>query len=225
MGDGPGRHKESDTTEQLTHILLSFPSSQLVSWSCVWSAANRLSIKGALLLLALRLAAGRPSWALRTEVVSAEPSPQEKHVCAISSLGLSLWPSGLAPPPLCCWSLQRACLRGPGTAPPAWPWARPGDRRLLHEAQTLECGRGTTCLFSDWWLGWVCRLGRFILYFLISMSRKIVCIWARVYVFLKDMSYFYRQTQTVIVNPIRRRSSSRMSLVRKKENYNCLVLF
>ena len=43
--------------------------------------------------------------------------------------------------------------------------------------------------------------------------------------FLKDMSYFYRQTQTVIVNPIRRRSSSRMSLVRKKESYNCLCLF
>ena len=77
------------------------------------------------------------------------------------------------------------------------------------------------------WLmtGWVCRLGRFILYFLISMSRKSVCIWARVYVFLQDMSYFYRQTQTVIVNPVRRRSSSRMSLVRKKENYNCLFLF
>lgn len=29
------------------------------------------------------------------------------------------------------------------------------------------------------------------------------------------MSYFYRQTQTVAVNPIRRRSSSRVSLVRK----------
>ena len=39
------------------------------------------------------------------------------------------------------------------------------------------------------------------------------------------MSYFYRQTQTVIVNPVRRRSSSRMSLVGKKENYNCLFLF
>ena len=30
-GRRPGSHKESDTTEQLTHILLSFPSSQLVS--------------------------------------------------------------------------------------------------------------------------------------------------------------------------------------------------
>ena len=179
-GRRPGSHKESDTTEQLTHILLSFPSSQLVSWSCVWSAAHRLSIKGTPLLLAVRLAAGGPSWALRTEVVSAEPSPQEKRVCAVSSLGLSLWPSGLAPPPLCCWSLRRACLHGPGTALPAWSWARPGDRRLLREAQTLECSRETTCLFSDWWLDELVAWEDLSFTFLLACLGR-VCAYEHVY--------------------------------------------
>ena len=217
VGYGPGGHKESDMTEQLTHISLSFPSSQLVSWSFVWLAAHRLSIKGTSLLLALRLAAGRPSWAL---------SPARRRSAFTLTLpgdeSVALSPGA---PPLCCRSLQRACLRGVGTAPPAQPWAQPGDRRLFREAQTLESSQGTACLFSDWWLDEFVAWEDISFYFLISMFRKIVCIWACVYVFLKDVSYFYRQTQTVIVNPVRRRSSSRLSLVRKRENCSCLFLF
>lgn len=46
------------------------------------------------------------------------------------------------------------------------------------------------------------------------------CVCVSVYVRSSQRHVlFHRQTQTVTVNLIRRRSSSRMSLVRKKENY------
>lgn len=172
-------------------------------------------------------------WPSRTISGEAQgsPSAQERCICTGScsrwseSAGCSL----ISFPSACGHSRALSGWQQRCSHSPSRRWCSTGSLKPQHGLRGWGSRKGLRphgwqriSFFSNLWLVSLSfssqKIYHFTFLYLLLAGVGSVHVCACVLALLKDL-LFCRQTQTVPVNPIRRRSSSRMSLVRKKEDF------